>query len=124
MDEKNDRGARILILAAGLAGMSGVMAAAASSHGGESRNLAALAAICLAHGPVLLALGLLGRGKLLQIAGLILAGGTLVFAADLGVREWMGQGLFPGAAPLGGGVMILGWLTIAVAGAWGLKQSN
>jgi len=119
---RNDVGARILLFAAGLAGMSGVMAAAAASHGGESRNLAAIAAICLSHGPALLALGLSGHSRVLRIAGFLLGAGTLVFAADLGVREWTGQGLFPGAAPLGGGVMILGWVGIAVAGAMAVRD--
>ena len=124
MAMRTDIGARSLLLAAGVTGVSGVMAAAAASHGGESRNLAAIAAICLAHGPALLALGLLGQGRVLLVAGMVLAVGTLVFAADLGVREWLGHGLFPGAAPIGGAGMILGWVTIAVAGALGAVQKD
>ena len=115
MASNYDTGARILLVAASLAGAGGVMAAAAASHG-ESRNLAAIAAICLAHGPALLALGLAGRGRVLRGAGMVLALGTLLFAADLGVREMLGHGLFPGAAPLGGIAMILGWVAIAVGG--------
>ena len=121
---REDVGARVLVAAAGLAGATGVMAAAAASHGGESRNLAAIAAICLAHGPALLALGLLGGRKILQLAGMVLAGGTLVFVVDLGAREWLGHGLFPGAAPLGGAGMILGWIAIALAGAAGALQKD
>ena len=124
MAMRTDIGGRSLLLAAGVTGLSGVMAAAAASHGGESRNLAAIAAICLAHGPALLALGLLGQGRVLRVAGMLLAVGTLVFAADLGVREWLGHGLFPGAAPIGGAGMILGWVTIAVAGALGAVQKD
>lgn len=107
---------RVLLLAAGLIGAVGVMSAAASSHSGESRNLAAIATICLAHGPALLAIGLLVRGRILAGAGLALALGTLVFAGDLGMREWVGYGLFPGAAPLGGGGMVVGWLGVALGG--------
>ena len=92
------------------------MAAAAASHSGESRNLAGIAAICLAHGPALLALALAGQGRLLRIAGLTMALGTAIFAVDLGLREGLGHGLFSGAAPLGGGAMILAWATIALAG--------
>lgn len=110
---------RLLLGMAGLAGAIGVMAAATASHGGGSRNLAAIAAIGLAHGPALLALGLAGRGRLLGGAGVLLAGGTVVFMADLGVREGLGHGLFPGAAPLGGMVMIAGWLAVALAGLLG-----
>ncbi|MCS6760792.1 MAG: hypothetical protein MO846_01350 [Candidatus Devosia symbiotica] len=94
MDMKTEMDARILVLAVGLAGMSGVMALAAVSRGGGSRNLAAIAAISLAHGSALLVLGLLGHC------------------------------LFPGTAPLGGVAMILGWLIVAVAGALGSQQSG
>tara|TARA_R110002020_G_scaffold63368_3_gene169219 strand:+ start:3047 stop:3421 length:375 start_codon:yes stop_codon:yes gene_type:complete len=124
MTARQDAGTRLLLLAAGLAGAGGVMAAAAASHAGESRNLAAIAAICLAHGPALLALALAGRGRLLRLAGLALALGTAIFATDLGIREWLGHGLFPGAAPLGGGAMILAWLGMALAGAIGALQND
>ncbi|KKC35573.1 hypothetical protein WH87_16110 [Devosia epidermidihirudinis] len=109
---------RLTLVAAGIIGAAGVMAAAGASHGEASRNLSAVATICLAHGPALLALGLAGRGRILRFAAVSLGLGTLVFAGDLGVREWLGHGLFPGAAPLGGGGMILGWAAIVAAGAF------
>lgn len=105
-----------LLVVAGLVGAVGVAAAAGSSHMAESRNLAGIAAICLSHGPALLALGLFANSRMLLIAGWVLAAGTLVFVGDLGLREWVGSGLFPGAAPLGGGGMLLGWACVAVAG--------
>ena len=107
---------RLLVAAGGVSGAVGVMAAAAASHGEEVRNLSAIAAICLAHGPALLALGLAGRGRVLMAGGLALVLGTLVFAGDLGIRHWLGHGAFPGAAPIGGGVMILGWFGIVIGG--------
>lgn len=112
---------RLIIAAGGIAGAVGVMAAAAASHG-ESRNLSAIATICLAHGPALLALGLTRAGKLFWLSAILLAVGTTLFAADLGVREWLGHGLFPGAAPLGGGGMILGWLSLVLAAAVGARN--
>lgn len=117
--ELNDGGIsnRLVVVAAGLAGAIGVMAAAAASHGGESRNLSAIASICLAHGPALLALGLMGRGRLLGWSAALLATGTILFAADLGFREWLGHGLFAGAAPLAGLGMISGWLAVVFASA-------
>jgi uncharacterized membrane protein YgdD (TMEM256/DUF423 family) len=106
---------RLLLLAAGVAGAVGVISAAAASHAGESRNLSAIATICLAHGPALLALCGAGLDKsLLRIAGYLLAAGTLIFSADLGIREWLGHGAFPGAAPLGGAGMIFGWVLVAI----------
>ncbi|MBU1306164.1 MAG: DUF423 domain-containing protein [Alphaproteobacteria bacterium] len=106
---------RVTLLLAGLIGAAGVMAAAGASHGGESRNLSAIASVCLAHGPALLALALMAHGALLTRAGLLLAIGTAIFAADLGVREALGHGLFPLAAPIGGGAMIIAWLLLAFA---------
>jgi uncharacterized membrane protein YgdD (TMEM256/DUF423 family) len=67
--------------------------------------------------PALLALGLARRGRGLDAAALILAVGTLVFVGDLALREYFGQALFPGAAPLGGGTMMIGWGAIVF---WGL----
>lgn len=106
---------RILLILAGLCGAAGIAAAAAASHG-ESRNFSAMAMIFLAHAPVLVALALCGRGRVLTSAALVLAAGALVFGGDLAMREWTGQSLFPGAAPGGGGAMILGWLGFALAG--------
>jgi uncharacterized membrane protein YgdD (TMEM256/DUF423 family) len=106
---------RVVLGMAGIFGAVGVMAAAGASHGGEQRNLSAIAAIGLAHGPALLALALAGRGRALAVAAALLAIGTAIFVGDLAVREWVGRGLFPGAAPFGGVGMIGGWLTIVVA---------
>ncbi|NMA99056.1 MAG: DUF423 domain-containing protein [Phyllobacteriaceae bacterium] len=107
---------RLLLGFAGLVGALGVAAAASASHATESRNIAAIASICLAHGPALLAVGLAGKTRAWRVAGAILALGTLLFVGDLAIREWTGQGLFPGAAPLGGGGMIVGWLGLALVG--------
>lgn len=106
---------RLLIGCGGLVGACGVAAAAASSHGEAVRNLGALSTIFLAHGPTLLALGLAGRGRVMLGAALALALGTLLFGADLAVRQWLGHSFFPGAAPLGGGLMILAWLGLAIS---------
>ena len=111
----NDMVTRLVLAAAGLIGAVGVIAAAASSHSEQSRNLGAIAAIGLAHGPALLGLALAGRGRVLSAAAALLAVGTIVFCGDLGMREWQGHGLFPGAAPLGGVGMIGGWLAVVVA---------
>ncbi|WP_244465649.1 DUF423 domain-containing protein [Devosia chinhatensis] len=115
---------RFLLAAAGIVGALGVAAAASASHATDSRNMLALAAICLSHGPALLALGLAGHSKALRYAGSVLAIGTLLFAADLVARERLGQGLFPAAAPIGGAAMILAWVGIAVAGLAGAKTNK
>jgi uncharacterized membrane protein YgdD (TMEM256/DUF423 family) len=116
-------GSAILLIAAGLVGAAGVIAAAGASHAGESRNLGAIATVCLAHGPALLALGLVGKSSVLVASGLVLAIGTVLFAADLCLREWLGHALLPGAAPLAGGAMILGWLGVALGGVLALRKT-
>lgn len=107
---------RFLLISAGMVGAAGVAAAAAASHMGEARNMIALAAICLSHGPALLALALAGHSVPLRMAGCLLSAGTIIFASDLAMRQWSGQALFPGAAPLGGGAMILAWLALGLTG--------
>ncbi|KKB79956.1 hypothetical protein VW35_05670 [Devosia soli] len=108
---------RLLIAAGGVLGAIGVGTAAMASHGEDVRNLTAISAMALAHAPVLLLLALAGRGRVITIAGLVLAGGCGVFVADLAMRQWLSSSLFPGAAPIGGGALILGWVGIALSAA-------
>ncbi len=108
---------RILILAGGLAGATGVALSAAAAHAGGG-NVAVAATFLLAHAPLLLIAGLL-PGRLLSAAGATALLGVALFAGDLLMRHYAGGRLFPMAAPLGGSLMILGWL---VAGAAGLRR--
>ncbi|AKR56295.1 membrane protein [Devosia sp. H5989] len=111
-----DMFSRITLGLGGLIGGAGVALAAAASHGGDEHLLGAASTICLAHGPALLALGLLRLpGRALQAAALLLGVGTLFFAGDLITRHFTGAGVFPGAAPLGGAAMIGGWIAVVVA---------
>ena len=107
----------IMILVAGLLGAAGVASAAASSHAADGPRFASLALVALTQAPALLALGLYaGPGTALRIGGLVIAFGALLFCLDLGARHFLGSGLFPMAAPLGGTSMILGWLLVAIGG--------
>lgn len=106
---------RILMALAGVLGALGVATAAMASHGEDVRNLAAISAMALAHAPVLLLLALVGRGRVLQGAGFGIALGCVIFVADLAMRHWANVPLFPGAAPIGGGGLILGWLGVVAA---------
>lgn len=108
---------RVLVALAGLLGAAGVGTAAMASHGENAGNLAAISAMALAHAPVLLMLGLVGRGRVLAIVGHILAAGCAIFITDLALRHWVGAPLFPGAAPIGGAGMILGWLGLVLSAA-------
>ena len=114
-----------MLAAAGLIGAAGVLAAAGSAHAGASQMLTSAALVCLAHAPALLALALFdSRSRLLTLAAGLLAIGTLVFVADMGVREFSGSRLLPLAAPLGGTLMIVGWLCVLAGGLASVRQSR
>jgi uncharacterized membrane protein YgdD (TMEM256/DUF423 family) len=107
---------RLTLALGGIIGAAGVITAAAASHGGDAHLLGSASTICLAHGPVLVALGLFGlRTRPLMFAALLLTLGTLVFAGDLILRHATGNALFPMSAPTGGVFMIGGWVALVIA---------
>ncbi|RUU71109.1 DUF423 domain-containing protein, partial [Mesorhizobium sp. M7A.F.Ca.MR.362.00.0.0] len=69
----------------------------------------------LMHAPVFLAAGLLGANRMLRIGSLILLVGLLLFCGDLLARDFIGSRLFPLSAPIGGTLLITGWLAIAAS---------
>jgi uncharacterized membrane protein YgdD (TMEM256/DUF423 family) len=105
---------RLLLLAGGLCGASGVALSAAAAHAGGG-NLDTAASFLLMHAPAFLAIGLFQAGRLLRAGGFVLLVGLLLFAGDLLARHYAGGRLFPMAAPAGGVLMIVGWLTIAAS---------
>ncbi|MCB1457586.1 MAG: DUF423 domain-containing protein [Nitratireductor sp.] len=109
-------------VAAGILGSCGVAAAAASAHGGDQRLLGAVALVCLAHAPALVAISALRNETLVRIAALLLFAGAAMFSADLALRALHDARLFPMAAPTGGIVMILGWLVLTVSGLFRSRQ--
>ena len=111
---------RTLLALAGLTGALGVAAAAMGSHGADA-NLSTAADFLLFHAPALIGLSLYRGNRLAGIAGLVLVIGVALFAGDLAMRSRLGTPLFPFAAPLGGGTMILGWLLVAASALLGEK---
>ena len=105
---------RSLIFAGGFCGAAGVILSAAAAHAGGG-NIETAASFLLMHAPALLAIGLLGAGRILRAGGFVLLFGLLVFAGDLVMRHSAGVRLFPMAAPIGGGMMIFGWLIVALS---------
>ncbi|NGP17692.1 DUF423 domain-containing protein [Devosia chinhatensis] len=105
----------ITLFAAGLFGLAGVAMAAAASHGADPRLLASASAMCLAHAPALIAI--YAAWPILRTAtaaAVLLVIGTAMFAGDLLTRQFAGHGLFPMSAPIGGFLMMAGWLAIAL----------
>lgn len=108
----------VLLFLSGVFGAAGVGLAAAAAHvSGTSNLLAPASSIALAHAPAMLVLYLAhDKVKTATLAGLVIALGTLLFCADLVIKQFTGNSLFPMAAPSGGVLMMLGWLLLA-AGA-------
>jgi uncharacterized membrane protein YgdD (TMEM256/DUF423 family) len=100
----------------GVLGLAGVAMAAYASHGPDARLIATASTMCLAHAPVLIALYAAWPSiRTAPVAAVLLMLGTLLFAGDLVSRQFLGTGLFPMSAPLGGLLMIAGWVAVAVS---------
>ncbi len=117
---------RILIICAGIMGADGVILAAASAHQPDAARLASASSMLLFHAAAILgAIALIERGTAhLQIgltAALGLVIGASLFAGDLTLRQYVGHGLFPMAAPTGGTLLIVSWVALAVSAAWPRK---
>lgn len=105
---------RILAFAAGLCGAAGVVLSAAATHRGGA-FIGTAASFLLMHAPVFLAVGLVNANRVLRAASYILLVGLVVFSGDLLARDFIGSRLLPFAAPVGGTLLIAGWLGIAVS---------
>lgn len=112
---------RPLLAVAGLTGALGVALAARASHT-AAPDLTIAANFLLLHAPVLLFASLLRRNRLTQIAAWVLLAGLILFAGDLSLRSEAGTPLFPLAAPLGGGGLIVGWLLLTVSAFVGWRK--
>jgi uncharacterized membrane protein YgdD (TMEM256/DUF423 family) len=116
--------AAALIVYAGLAGAAGVALAAMAAHGADTAMLATPAQFLIMHAAAAAtAVTLAGRASracfFLAAAAVLLAGATL-FSGAVAMRVLSGSPPFPMAAPIGGTVMIVGWLLLAAAGVWEL----
>jgi uncharacterized membrane protein YgdD (TMEM256/DUF423 family) len=114
---------RPLLALAGISGAAGVALAARGSHAAEA-DLAIAANFLLMHAPVLLGLSLLKANRVSQVAGYVLVLGLILFAGDLAMRGETGTSLFPLAAPLGGGGLILGWLLVIASAFFGWRRAG
>ena len=115
---------RFLAALAALMGASGVALAAAGAHadGGEFARTASL--FLILHAAALIAVCAHRAGPWPTVAGLALAAGATLFSADLSTRAFLGARLFPYAAPIGGSLMILAWLALALAFAMAPRPSR
>ncbi|WP_246329311.1 DUF423 domain-containing protein [Chthonobacter rhizosphaerae] len=108
---------RVIRVAAGLGGAAGVAASAAGSHAYAGTSLDTAGKMLLIHAAALIALSVpaVGSNRIRHIASLVMLIGVALFSGDLTARAVLGGALFPLAAPLGGLLMMAGWLIAALA---------
>ncbi len=110
----------LLIAGAGLLGLGGVAVSAAATHAGGGSLASTAGQFCLLHAAVVLALAAAlrreGASKGFALAAILLLVGTIVFAADLALAGFTGRRPVPLAAPIGGTLMMAGWVLTAFAG--------
>jgi uncharacterized membrane protein YgdD (TMEM256/DUF423 family) len=105
---------RFLLGAGGLAGAAGVVVAAMATHTGGA-HMQTASSFLLMHAPALLAIGLMAASGLLRLSGFVLLAGLILFTGDLLARDYLGDRLFPYAAPIGGTLLIIGWLLVFIS---------
>jgi uncharacterized membrane protein YgdD (TMEM256/DUF423 family) len=117
---------RILVALAAVMGADGVILAAVSAHQPDASRLASASSMLLFHAATVLAtVALIERSVIHPKVGLTAAFGFVIaaalFAGDLTLRQYAGHSLFPMAAPIGGTLLIVSWLALAVAAVWPRK---
>ncbi len=71
------------------------------------------------------ALALAGRHRWLLLGATILLAGSFLFCGEISAHVFLGRKFVPLAAPIGGALMIVGWLTAAAAAfAYMFRQTN
>ena len=85
--------------------------AAHAAQGPAQAQLQAAALFALVHGAALAALAPAAAGRLRNAAQVVLLAGTLLFSGSVAAGALLGWST--AAAPLGGSMMILGWLLLA-----------
>jgi uncharacterized membrane protein YgdD (TMEM256/DUF423 family) len=110
----------ILAGIAALSGATGVMELAAAAHVISDPLLKTSADFLLINAAAVIGLGALSVGAARRRSWLLLAAttllcGSLLFSGELSTHVFLGRSILPLAAPVGGGMTILGWLASAVA---------
>ncbi|MES0882312.1 DUF423 domain-containing protein [Roseibium sp. SCP14] len=109
---------RIGLVLAGLTGALGVISLALSAHSSAPPRLGTAAQMLLFHAPLFLGIGVLAQIRqvpLLPFVAIFLGLGLLLFCGDLFSRILTGQRLFPMSAPIGGMLIIVSWVGLALS---------
>jgi uncharacterized membrane protein YgdD (TMEM256/DUF423 family) len=104
---------RILFCIGALCGALGVALSAVAAH--REGSLGTAANMLLFHAPALMVLAGMQFGRLQRAGAWILVVGLALFCGDIAARTFLGDRLFPMAAPAGGMLLIGGWMLVAVS---------
>lgn len=118
VSEENAPRARNILFSTigGVCGSLAIVAYAASAHS-DSSQLGVIAPLLLGHAPALLVLSIFApASRAALFSGALLIVGLMLFCGSLLYLELIGNRLFPYSAPLGGILMIIGWLTACTIG--------
>ncbi len=109
--------AAALVLIGSLMGTAGVAAGAMAAHQTGGGLLETASHYLLFHAAPVLAIGLNSYNrKICMTAASLLAFGAVLFSGDLALRALANLKPLAMAAPIGGLILILGWLSLATAG--------
>jgi uncharacterized membrane protein YgdD (TMEM256/DUF423 family) len=109
---------RACLALSGLSGATGVICLALSAHAGSTALLGTAGQMLLAHAPLFLGVGILSqirRIQFLPVVAACLTLGLVLFSGDLISRSFFEQRFFPMSAPIGGLLIILAWLALAIS---------
>ncbi|MEM9635508.1 MAG: DUF423 domain-containing protein [Pseudomonadota bacterium] len=116
--EQTSKLLRICLVLTGLTGALGVVSLALSAHSAAPALLSTAAQMLLFHAPVFLGIGVLAQIRqvpLLPFVAALLGIGLFLFCGDLFSRILIGQRLFPMSAPIGGMLVIVSWVGLALS---------
>ncbi len=114
---------RIHLLFSALMGATGVTLWAMAAHRAGGESLVIAAQFLLIHAVAVMGLTAcrkqaLLHGRIASVAAAMLILGTLLFSGDIAMRVLAGGRLFPMAAPIGGSLLILGWIVVGISAVW------
>jgi uncharacterized membrane protein YgdD (TMEM256/DUF423 family) len=109
---------KLHLVIASLMGLAGTVLLAMAAHGGGS-SLQTAGQFLLFHAPVIMGVTAIRRLDLMPMrwganAITVLILGVVLFCGDIALRSFKGVSLFAYAAPIGGGLIMLGWVGLAV----------
>jgi len=62
--------------------------------------------------------------RALIVVGFVMEAGAALFSAELAMRAFTGERIFPFAAPIGGSTMMLSWLALAIVFAAAVRRQS